>query len=85
MSLLLASETLIAHDELDVAASSLSPLLSPPIQLPPDLFAEREHLVGKFFTACKAVELGRVQLDRALRAYDVIGHSIGEKKLYKPS
>jgi DNA-binding NtrC family response regulator len=73
---LLATETLIAAGNLVDAARMLCSVLSPTVHIAPDLFAEMERVTA---TAVKPSgdDLARVHLDRAVRTFKVIGHSIG--------
>jgi DNA-binding NtrC family response regulator/tetratricopeptide (TPR) repeat protein len=78
VSYLLAAETLLASGEATEAANILCSLLSPPVQIPPDLFAQTERITAKAITGSGHHDgLARVHLDRAVRTFDAIGHRIG--------
>ena len=74
---LLCAETLLANGETGEAAESLASVSSPGDQLSPDLFARREQLTGRTLASSRAFALARVHLERAVRTFGVIGHSLG--------
>jgi len=77
VSYLLAAETLIATGEFTDAVNILCSVLSQPVPMPPDLFAQTERITAKAFTRAKSYDLARLHLDRAIRTFDAIGHRIG--------
>ena len=81
VSHLLTTEALLADKELESAAFNLFPILSPGVQLPPDLFAEKERIVGAIFAASQSPCFGKDHLDRALHIFDTIGHCLGKQRV----
>ncbi|HKY21621.1 MAG TPA: sigma 54-interacting transcriptional regulator [Vicinamibacterales bacterium] len=76
-SYLLAAETLIATGEVTDAAQTLCTVLSPAIQIPPDLFAHAERITAKAISSTESCNLASVHLERAIRTFDAIGHRMG--------
>jgi DNA-binding NtrC family response regulator/tetratricopeptide (TPR) repeat protein len=78
---LLSIETHLAAGELLEAARQLQSLFLSAIELPPDLFAETERVVGKVLLACGVNEAAKIYFDRAIRTFDVLGHVIGKNNV----
>ena len=77
---LLSAETLLATTEPRLAAHRLKSVISPAVQLPPDLYAEMERVAGNSLAMSGNVELAKVHLERACRTFDFIGHTLGKEK-----
>ena len=76
---LLGIETTVASGDFVTAARQLPEVLLSPSELPPDLFAETERIVGKVLMASGSHDDARVHFDRAIRTFDAIGHAVGKK------
>ena len=85
VSHLLTTEALLADRELDSAACNLFAIVSPGVQLPPDLYAERERLVGAIFGASQSPWFGKDHLHRALHTFETIGHCLGKQRVLAES
>jgi DNA-binding NtrC family response regulator/tetratricopeptide (TPR) repeat protein len=81
VSNLLVTEALLADGNLNGAASSLSAVVSPRVQVAPDLFAEKERIVGGILRASQAEVLAKIHLERALVTFDKIGHCLGKERV----
>jgi DNA-binding NtrC family response regulator/tetratricopeptide (TPR) repeat protein len=78
---LLSAETFLAAYDPNLAAHSLESVISPAVQLPPDLYAEMERVAGNALAMSGALELAEVHLERARRTFDLIGHSLGKERV----
>ena len=81
VSHLLAVEAALADGDLNTAACNLYSIVSPGVQIPPDLFAEKERIVGGILGACQLSGLAKVHLERALRTFGTIGHELGKERV----
>ena len=85
---LLRAETFLAAHDPKLAANSLESVISPKVQLAPDLYAEMERVAGNALAMSGAAELAEVHLERASRTFDLIGHTVGKERVtrsVKPS
>ena len=78
VSYLVAAETLIATGDTASAANMLAAVLSPGIQLPPDLFAQMERVAANAVRLGGADSLAAIHLNRAIQTFDAIGHHTGQ-------
>jgi tetratricopeptide (TPR) repeat protein len=78
---LLSAETFLAAYDPNLAAHSLGSVISPAVQLPPDLYAEMERVTGNALAMSGAAELAEVHLERAHRTFDLIGHTLGKERV----
>jgi DNA-binding NtrC family response regulator/tetratricopeptide (TPR) repeat protein len=76
---LLIVDTLAASDKLGEAANLLGLILSDTAEFPLDLFAEVERVLAKIRVRIGSSTVGNVNSQRAIRTFELIGHSIGKK------
>jgi DNA-binding NtrC family response regulator/tetratricopeptide (TPR) repeat protein len=75
---LLSVEASLASGHFDRAAVRLGSVLSAYGELPPDLLAETERIIGKTLSLSGTAGLAQIHFDRAIATYEVIGHATGK-------
>jgi DNA-binding NtrC family response regulator/tetratricopeptide (TPR) repeat protein len=80
---LLNVEALLANKQSTAAADALSGVFSSTHTLSPDLFAKLEHISGLALASSESFHLARVRLERAMRAFNTIGHTLGKERSAK--
>jgi hydrogenase-4 transcriptional activator len=75
---LLRIETSVANRSMLAAAALLPPIFLSLSELPPDLFAETERVVGKLMSASGFPAAARIHFDRSIRNFDALGHTTGK-------
>jgi hydrogenase-4 transcriptional activator len=75
---LLRIQASIADGNVMSAAGLLPALFLSLSELPPDLFAETERVVGTLLSTAGFPAAARVHLDRSIRTFDALGHTTGK-------
>ena len=75
---LLNVEALLANEQSIAAASALAAAFLHLSSLPPELFAKFEYVSGRTLAASEAFDLARLHLERAVKTFSTIGHSVGK-------